>query len=297
MNILLATDGSECSEEAAGFLTRFSFSPKDKIEVVHVVSDIPYEDDYRAQIRRAIKKVAPKILSASADILRTVRANITLREEEGYPDETIIDIAAASGSDLIVMGARGVKGVKLLFLGSSTRAVAIKSPTPVLVVKQSFAKKTGAMKVLFAADGSDPANSAARVLSIMPFRNDTEAVLMHVSPPSLPELPEKYLMQINESLPAGGPEIDPKQLNGAERIVEQARSCLGGKFKNMHVVIRTGDPSAEILHMEKILAPDIIAVGCRGLRGVRGMMGSVSRRILGHSAASVLIGKAGSKTA
>lgn len=293
MKILLATDGSECSEEAARFLTRFNFTNKDEIEVVHVISDIPYEDDYHAQIRKVIKKVAPKILCGSADILRPLGAKISLREEEGYPDTTIIEMAVDSDADVIVMGCRGVKGINRLFLGSSTRSVATSSPKPVLVVKHHNGKISGSMKVLFATDGSAPAESAGRLLSKMPFPDDAEAVIMHVLWSPIAEIPEKYLMEINERDAAEGPKIPPGKQSGAEKIIEETRSCLCSRFGKMHIMTKTGDPSVEILNAEKILSPDIIALGCRGLRGVKGMMGSVSRRILDHSSASVLIGKAG----
>ena len=115
MRILLATDGSDYSEEAAGFLRRFNFSRKDEIVVLHVISEVPYEDDYKAQIRQAIKKVAPRILEASANILKPVKAKIGTVESDGYPDSTIIEKAIKSDADLIVMGARGIKGVKDIF--------------------------------------------------------------------------------------------------------------------------------------------------------------------------------------
>ena len=295
MKILLATDGSECSEDAARFLTRFNFSPKDEIDIVHVISEIPYEDDYSAQIKKAIKKVAPRILDSSADILKPVRAKINAREEQGYPDTTIIDMASASDADLIVMGARGVKGVKMLFLGSSTRSVAINSPKPVLVIKHPRAEMSRTMKVLFATDGSGPADAAGRLLSLLPFPEDTEVALIHVSWSAVSELPEKYLVEINEGIREEEAKIVMRELGEAEKIFEMTRSYLGGRFKKIHVMTKTGDPSIEILNTENIFAPDIIALGCRGLRGVRGMMGSVSRRILGHSIASVLIGKACNK--
>jgi nucleotide-binding universal stress UspA family protein len=291
MKILLATDGSECSEEAARFLTRFNFLPEDKIDVVHVISQIPYDDDYYAQIKRTIKKVAPKILRSSVDILKPVKAKITSYEEEGYPDTALIDFATNSEADLIVMGARGIKGMKLLFLGSSTRSVSINSPKPVLVVKNHNGKTGSHMKVLLATDGSAPAHSAGRLLSLLPFPDDTEVALIHISWSAASVLPEKFIMEINERTGNEEAGIMTQERSETEKTIELTRSYLSNRFRKIHVITRTGDPSMEILNAEKILGPDIIAVGCRGLRGVRGMLGSVSRRILGHSCSSVLIGK------
>ncbi|MFI5295564.1 MAG: universal stress protein [Thermodesulfovibrionales bacterium] len=286
MRVLLATDGSDHSEGAARFLTRFNFSKTDEIVVLHVISEIPYDDDYHAQIKRVIKRVAPKILKASTDILKTVGAEITTVEEDGYPDTTIIEKAIAYGSDLIVMGARGVKGVELLFLGSATRAVTINSSRPVLVFKRPSWRASGTMKVLFATDGSVIADEAGKFMAILPLPAETEITVMHTASTFISDIPEKYLKETGEQLTGR-----PSTYNESERIFEQARTCLGGRFKKIDYLLRIGDPAREILAMEKALEPDIIVVGCRGLRGIKGMMGSVSRRLLGHSESSVLIGK------
>lgn len=286
MRVLLATDGSEHSEGAAKFLSRFNFSKTDEIVVLHVISEVPYDDDYHAQIKRVIKRVAPKILKASADILKTVGAKITTVEEDGYPDTTIIEKANAYESDLIVMGARGVKGIELLFLGSATRAVTINSPKPVLVFKRPSWKALGTMKVLFATDGSEIAGEAGQFVATLPLPAETEITVMHTSSTFISDIPEKYLKETGEQLTGR-----PSTYNESERIFEQAGMYLGGRFKKIDYLLRIGDPSREILTVEKILEPDMTAVGCRGLRGIKGMMGSVSRRLLGHSESSVLIGK------
>jgi nucleotide-binding universal stress UspA family protein len=46
------------------------------------------------------------------------------------------------------MGARGIKGIKSLFIGSVTRSVAIKSPKPVLVTKLPVYEKPDKMKII-----------------------------------------------------------------------------------------------------------------------------------------------------
>lgn len=285
MRILLATDGSEHSEGAARFLTRLSFSKTDEIVVLHVISEIPYDDDYYAQIRKVIRRVAPKILKTSSDILKGVGALITTVEEEGYPDTTIIEKAADYESDLIVMGARGVRGVELLFLGSATRAVTINSPRPVLVFKQPSWTASGTIKVLFGTDGSEIAEEAGKFLATLPLPDDTEITVIHTSSSFISDIPERYMKEMGEQITGR-----PSTYKESERTFESAKNYLAG-FKKIDYLLRIGDPSREILAMEKTLEPDMTVVGCRGLRGIKGMMGSVSRRLLGHSESSVLIGK------
>lgn len=291
MRLILATDGSETAEYAAEFLTRLRLGPKDEIIVLHVISQIPYDDDYHAQIMQAIKRVSPKILKSAVNILQPLKAAVTSVEEHGYPDDRIIEKAIDTDSDLIVMGASGVKGIQKLFLGSSTRSVAIKSPVSVLVVKRPKRHVTGPIKILFATDGSESAGLAGSFLSTIPFPEDTELTILNIAWTPVSEIPETLVMEINERMKAEAARVRTEIMKDSEKIIDNARTSMRKCFRKINVLSKFGEPSVEILNAEHSLTVDIIVIGCRGLRGLKGMMGSVSRRVLGHSENSVLIGK------
>ena len=292
MKILLAIDGSECSDRAANFLTRFNYSPQDEIIVLHVISEIPYEDDSYANIKRFMKRVAPRILESTANILKPVRAKVIKREEEGYPDITIMEVAEDADVDLIVMGTRGIKGIKSVFIGSITRSVAINSLKPVLVTRHPQWDVSINMKVLLATDGSDSAHATAELLASMPFHPDTEFLILSVSYSAFSDIPEQFTMGISDKIKEDVARIKTIEYEKAYQIMEQSKAILSKRFAHTEGLIRVGDPSIEILNAAERSHADIIAVGCRGLKGIKGMMGSVSRRILGHSQCAVLIGKA-----
>lgn len=292
MNILLATDGSECSEVATHILTRFDLRPEDRIVIAHVVSEVPYEDEYHAQIKRVIRRVAPKILSAASGILKGVKAKVGVEEIEGYPDTAILDIATDSGADLIVMGSRGVKGVKILVLGSVTRSIVINSPKPVLVVKRTPWETPRRMKVLFATDGSEASSATARLLAEMPFYPDFEMIVLNVQRSAFSDIPERFVMEVDDRIKETVAARRKDEFAESEKIIRTAEDCLSGKYQNLRAITKFGDPSYEILSAAEELKADVIALGCRGLRGVRGMLGSVSRNVLIHAKTSVLIGKA-----
>ena len=190
------------------------------------------------------------------------------------------------------MGARGVKGIKLLVLGSSTRAVVINSSKPVLVINRPPWEKLGNMKVLFATDGSEIANEAGRFLTEMPFPEGTEITVLHIAWSPISDIPEKFFSDLGDM---AREKTVRSEATESVKIIEEAMAFLSARFKKISVLTEIGDPSREILNMEKSLRPDVTAVGCRGLRGIKRMMGSVSRRILGNSESSVLIGKACAK--
>ncbi|MEW6602202.1 MAG: universal stress protein, partial [Nitrospirota bacterium] len=146
MKILMATDGSKYSEEAAEFLLRFNFSPDDEIDILHAVSWTPILTEWEslyADFREVLNTVVPKVLDSTASVLKPVKAKISTSYREDYPDRAIVDASEDPGADLIVMGARGLKGVGSYIVGSVTRQVAIKSRKPVLIVKQPEVKKSG----------------------------------------------------------------------------------------------------------------------------------------------------------
>jgi nucleotide-binding universal stress UspA family protein len=194
--------------------------------------------------------------------------------------------------DLIIMGARGIKGVKSLFIGSVTRSVAHNSSKPVLVIKPPACSSPDRLKILLATDGSDNAAATGAFLSEIPFPDNTEmAILNVISAPFSLSIPETFYPGINERIAEIGVQEREREFRNSERVIELAREHLSKRFNKIEVLSEVGDPSTEILRVSETSKTDIIAVGCRGLRGIKGIMGSVSRNVLIHAKCSVLIGK------
>lgn len=299
MKILLATDGSECSERAAKFLTRMNWSPDDAITVFHALYAVPfqYDEKFHYDTLKAIKKdLAPRILDSALAILKPVQAKLSVEIDEfspgrSTPDQCIVRAAGASRSDLIVMGARGIKGIVSVFLGSVTRLVAINSSVPVLVVKPAGSMESDTMKILFAIDGSASSRASGEFLHSIPFPGRAEITLLNVVSSGFSDVPERFALEINDRIKEIVAETRERELEESEKIIEQASAPLRKRFKNISTLSKIGDPSAEILNTAETMQADMIAVGCRGLKGVKGAMGSVSRNILTHSRCSVLIGR------
>lgn len=295
MKILLATDGSECAEGAAKFLTSFNFSPDDEFIVVHVMADIYFfkEDNalHHASLKKIKEDIAPKILNSTVNILRPLNVKISTALLDGYPDKAIIDAAEDMNADLIVMGSRGIKGIKSLLIGSTARYVTINSAKPVLIVKPLKIKTAASLKVLYATDGSEYSVETGRLLSLMPFPDDTEVTALSVISSSYMDLPDRYRIAVDDRIKEVVAGIREKEYSTAENVIKQAQLILSKKFKKVQTMIKLGDPSLEMLNVAEELKTDIIAVGSSGMRGIKGMLGSVSRTVLWQSECSVLIGK------
>ncbi len=258
-----------------------------------------YDEKFHSTTLKAIKKeLAPRILDAAVELLKPVQAGISVEIDEispgrDMPDQRIVDAAASSGVDLIAMGARGIKGVASVFLGSVTRLVTIKSPRPVLVVKPGVKKNSEKINILFAADGSDSSRAAGDFLCSIPFPDDIEVTILNVISSGFSDIPERFVLEVNERIKDSVADARAAEYAESQHILEEAGEALKKRFKNVQTLSKMGDPSQEILKTGEETRADLIALGDRGLRGIRGFLGSVSRNILTHSKCSVFIGKTG----
>jgi hypothetical protein len=87
MNILFATDGSEYSDGTARFLARFDFSQTDEIVVVHVIPGVPFPHSggpYNAALMQLGDELAPRIIDATAELLKGIRANVSTVVTTGH---------------------------------------------------------------------------------------------------------------------------------------------------------------------------------------------------------------------
>lgn len=294
MKILLATDGSVNSEAAAEFLTRFNFSADDEINILHAISWTPVLTEWEslyADFKQIQDEVVPRILDSTASVLKPSSAKISTSSREDYPDKAILEASEESGADLIVLGARGLKGVGSFIVGSVTRQVAIKSHKPVLIFRQQEVKKSGGLKILFATDGSAYSDAVCKILASIPFPDNTELTILNVVSTVFKDIPERFAIEINERIKNIVADTREKELKSSGQVLDKACKDLDGKFSKIEKRVKFGDASMVIISEAEAADADIIAVGTSGMRGIKGMLGSVARYVLNHAKSSVLIAK------
>ena len=138
MKILVCTDGSEQSQKA---LEKASIIAEgcnvDEVVILHVYEDIhgiisikdtmgsPSEGDfeYFKKIREEHKENKRKILSEALKIFENKNIKARTIWKEGHPSHTIASVGCNEGFDMIVIGRRGMGGLKKIFLGSVSSAV------------------------------------------------------------------------------------------------------------------------------------------------------------------------------
>ena len=83
----------------------------------------------------SVKAEAEHYLQRYAEPLRAQGLAVDVIVREGYPATVIEQEALDQHADLIVIGTRGLSGLKHLLLGSIAERVVQKAPCPVLTVK------------------------------------------------------------------------------------------------------------------------------------------------------------------
>ena len=82
-----------------------------------------------------VKAETEEALANYAEDLRGKGIEVETLAREGYPATVIEEEAERQNADLIVIGTRGLSGLKHLLLGSIAERVVQRAPCPVLTVK------------------------------------------------------------------------------------------------------------------------------------------------------------------
>jgi len=92
-------------------------------------------ESYVESVQEARREVAA-LVSTSADRLSDAGLLTSVDVRDGDPAATLVKAAAEHGSDLIVMGTRGLTGLSRILLGSVARNVLVHAPCSVLIVRE-----------------------------------------------------------------------------------------------------------------------------------------------------------------
>jgi nucleotide-binding universal stress UspA family protein len=90
-----------------------------------------YPPGFSEQIIKEGKRSLEEALSSAKDAGHNVSGSV----EDGHPSEIILRLAESEGSDLIVLGRRGISGVERFLMGGVSSSVVNHSKCDVLIVK------------------------------------------------------------------------------------------------------------------------------------------------------------------
>jgi len=139
MKILLASDGSECSDRAAQYLVKTLKGTVKLLKVTLFYVDVPMLDRVAAalgesRVAQIHRENADDNLAPARKRLRRARVDFDEASYAGNVAECIAMKAETGGYDLVVMGSHGRTPFKNVLLGSVTARVLAACKVPVLIV-------------------------------------------------------------------------------------------------------------------------------------------------------------------
>ncbi len=138
--ILVASDGSDHALNAAGTAARLAKDLGSELTVLYVYTPLARVTPFGAVSAvdldpAVVESIQSSVIERTTEVIREYRVPHSIRTEIGYPSEVIVGIADSDEYDLVVIGSRGLSGIKALFLGSVSDRVVHTAHCAVLVVK------------------------------------------------------------------------------------------------------------------------------------------------------------------
>lgn len=136
--ILLATDGSTDAELALSTAVDLADSTNSELHVVTVAPGYPSYDVRKPEIVEQLREQAESILEDQVQKIEQRGGNVAekhLRVSGRHRADQIVQVAEEIGAGLIVMGSRGLGGVRRALIGSVSDSVVRHAHCPVLVVR------------------------------------------------------------------------------------------------------------------------------------------------------------------
>ena len=138
---LLAVDGSEASQKAAEKALELAQKTGATVAILSVNSR---RDDFGDQfvevevIEKARTEQTNEAIKKAEKIFEESGVDTEKIVKEGNPSEEICKVANNKDYSMIIMGSRGLSGMKRTFLGSIANEVVQNANKPVLIVKEDL---------------------------------------------------------------------------------------------------------------------------------------------------------------
>ena len=283
MRILLAVDSLDVANIAVRHFRLRPWPPRSRVEVLCVIDQVDLNnvpqliEDLTERAEELAHYTAAKIEELGISSLATVLS--------GNPKDVIVDHAAETGADFILLGAHEEIGRRRFLLGSVAQAVLRVAPCSVEVLRAPASEGPDVRppRVLLAVDGSECSLLAAHSIAGRPWPADTEVRIFSVVEPGTSLFHVPFPPGAEEELRTRAMERTQKAIRDAEEIVAAA-----GLRTSEAISVLLGEPELTIAVEASQWEADLIVLGSHGRRGFnRLLLGSVSERVALHAGCSV----------
>jgi nucleotide-binding universal stress UspA family protein len=290
MNILYATDGSDCACTAGRLLASLPLPVDSRITVL---SAVPGDDwvesmtfiDKSRQEYRLTHELARRHAEGGTALLGECGAPVVCRIGGEDAAAAILERAQTEHTDLIVVGSHCKKMVERFLVGSVSEHVARYAQTSVLV-----ARGDRVARVIAGIDGSESSEEALDALARLPLPAEVSVTVVFVAPTRESARHDTLAPRFGDE---GSIERYEAEAHGsAERIVDHAVQRLRAAGRAAEGHIRRGAPAEQLIAAAQEMEAELVVVGSANRPALgRLFLGSVSARVLHQAACSVLVAR------
>jgi nucleotide-binding universal stress UspA family protein len=270
--VLVGVDGSVSAQGALAWAAAEASLRQCPLRIVHaftwpMIGD-PLDLTFDGYMSNGVQAAAEWVLADAESHARTVAPDIKVTGELFVAGAVPTLLGQAQDAELVVVGSRGLGGVRGLLVGSVSAAVAAHAPCPVVVVHPHRdgtaypARPTG--RVVVGVDGSEASTAAIRFALQEAARRHIGVTAVHATMPTRQH----------------------PSLSAPADIVEQIRSLFPGA--DLHTKLVHSHPAQALI--DESAGAELVVVGSRGRGGFAGMLlGSVSQAVLQHAGCPVAV--------
>jgi nucleotide-binding universal stress UspA family protein len=143
--IVVGTDGSATAAVAVDHATRLARATGATLEIVSAFEPVASErlkeeiSEIPGDVAHAVgpREDVNTLLESAAAQGRGEGVTVNTHSREGDPADAILDVAEATGADLVVVGNKGMTGARRFLLGSVPNKVSHHAPCGVYIVRTS----------------------------------------------------------------------------------------------------------------------------------------------------------------
>jgi universal stress protein E len=289
--ILAATDFSETAGSSLDWAAELARQQGARLELIHAITIPPSMPGYlppsSLDFSDELRKAAETRLAETAATLATLAGKgveVTTFLDIGAPSQVIVLRAEALNARAIVIGTRGLTGLRHLLLGSTAQRVVHGAHCPVLTVHPADAGGHRPIRTIlvptdFSQDAELAVTTAHHLLSSR--EQDARLILLHAY-----NLPVEYTAY--GPIPTSISYLEDAGLEAERRLFEMAEA-LKREGLTVETVAREGDPAHVIAEEAQRRGADLIAMGTRGHGGLRHLfLGSTAERVVEQAPCPVM---------
>jgi len=264
--ILLASDGSEYCTDAERVALAMTEKCGGTLQIASVVITNPAAESIAPERIQAAEQETRALLDRlHAEAVQRGIASETILRRGIDPHVEIVTAAEKHGSDVIVMGRRGKRGLMQRMIGDATSKVVGRARCSVLVVPEGAGMWR--KRILLATDGSRFSDAAAVAAAKIA---------------SLCELAVTVISTVRES-------FSEDRAAQADEAAKRVHDHLAERGIAVDMAVLRGDPEKLILETAAEREADLIIMGTHGRTGwERVLVGSVAQSVIGESKIPVL---------